>query len=414
MQSSTTPLATEKLARSMPKSPKSRAKRKPKARTNGEGTLFQRKNGTWVAKITVSIEGGKQKFKSMNAKTQEEASRKLKELTSEASQGIVVDGALTVGAFLNDWGKTILPARNIKANTIENYHNSINSHIVPAIGNIKLSALKVKDVEKMLQNMAKKNMSHSTMRITRSVLIIAIKYAEQCDMVPKNVASLATLPRGPKRESRAMTEDQAKLFLESARGHRLEAAWVVMLVTGLRTGECLGLEWDAIDLKSGTLRVKQALVTQGRDLQSTEPKTPRKLVLGAPKTPKSNRTIALPNLAIRALRSHKDRQAVEIVNAGDKWNHSNLVFTGISGKPINPSNFRRSFVKVTESAGLGHWHPHELRHTAVSLLSAHSLPLQHIADMAGHSSTRMTGEVYRHSIQPSVSAHVAPMDAIFK
>jgi hypothetical protein len=89
------------------------------------------------------------------------------------------------------------------------------------------------------------------------------------------------------------------------------------------------------------------------------------------------------------------------------------VFTSIVGTPINPANYRRSFARLTEQAGLGHWHPHELRHSAVSLLSAAGLRLEDIADVVGHSSTRMTAEVYRHHVMPTITAGQAAMDQIF-
>jgi hypothetical protein len=73
----------------------------------------------------------------------------------------------------------------------------------------------------------------------------------------------------------------------------------------------------------------------------------------------------------------------------------------------------RPFSHFTEEAGLGHWHPHELRHSAVSLLSAAGLRLEDIADIVGHSSTRMTAEVYRHHVMPTITAGQEAMDRIF-
>jgi integrase len=89
------------------------------------------------------------------------------------------------------------------------------------------------------------------------------------------------------------------------------------------------------------------------------------------------------------------------------------VFTTTLGTPIDPRNFRRHFGKLTVLAGLGHWHPHELRHSAVSLLSAAGVPLEAVADLVGHDSTRMTSGVYRHVLAPAVSAAVEPMERLF-
>jgi integrase len=107
------------------------------------------------------------------------------------------------------------------------------------------------------------------------------------------------------------------------------------------------------------------------------------------------------------------RQVEERLAAGSAWVDLDLVFTTTIGTPINPSNLRRSFRRVTDAAGLGRWHPHELRHSAASLLSAAGVPLEVVADVLGHDGTRMTALVYRHAVSPTVSAAVAPMESLF-
>lgn len=81
--------------------------------------------------------------------------------------------------------------------------------------------------------------------------------------------------------------------------------------------------------------------------------------------------------------------------------------------PLNPSNLRRGFERLTSAAGLGHWHPNELRHSACLLLSAAGVPLEHVADVLGHDGTRMAARFYRHAVSPAVGAAVAPMEAMF-
>ncbi len=167
----------------------------------------------------------------------------------------------------------------------------------------------------------------------------------------------------------------------------------------------LGLAWADVDLDAGTLRVRQALNRAGGAA----------FVLGEPKTPKSRRTLDVPSPAVEALRAHRARQAAERLAAGSVWVDTGLVFATEIGTVLDPRNFRRAFARVTEAAGLGSgWHPHELRHSAVSLLSAAGVRLEDVADVVGHASaSRMTGDVYRHQVHPSVSAAKAPMEAMF-
>jgi integrase len=237
------------------------------------------------------------------------------------------------------------------------------------------------------------------------VLVLALTHAERRDMVARNAARLSIIPAGPVRESRSLTLAEARSLLSTVRGERLEAAWVVGLLLGLRPGETFALRWCDLDLDGATLSVPQALKRAGGAT----------LTLGEPKTATSRRTLVVPALAVEALRAHRARQAAERLVAGECWVDNGLVFTTALGTMIDPANSRRAFAKVTEAAGLGHWHPHELRHSMVSLLSASGVALEDVADVAGHRpGSKMTGDVYRHRVTDAVGASAAEvMDGLF-
>jgi predicted RNA binding protein YcfA (HicA-like mRNA interferase family) len=123
---------------------------------------------------------------------------------------------------------------------------------------------------------------------------------------------------------------------------------------------------------------------------------------GDTKTPKSRRTLALPRRCVEALREHRVRQAEDRLAAGLLWQDHRLVFASTVGTPQDDHNVRRQFRVITEAAGLGNtWVPRELRHTFVSLLSAHGVPVEAIALLAGHNQTATTELVYRHQIVPA-------------
>jgi integrase len=121
----------------------------------------------------------------------------------------------------------------------------------------------------------------------------------------------------------------------------------------------------------------------------------------------------MPDLVIDALKRHRDEQDAKRTEAHGNWVETALVFTTMLGPPIDPSNVRREFDKLTRKAGIGLWHPHELRHSAASLLSVAGVPIEEISDVLGHEGPRTTAAVYRHLVNPSVSAGKAPMDALF-
>ncbi len=98
---------------------------------------------------------------------------------------------------------------------------------------------------------------------------------------------------------------------------------------------------------------------------------------------------------------------------GQHWQEHGLVFPTGLGTLLDPADLRRGLRHVTETAGLGRWHPDELRHSAASLLSTAGVPLEEVADVLGHTSTRVTSRVYRHRTTSVVEAAVTTMDRLF-
>jgi integrase len=133
----------------------------------------------------------------------------------------------------------------------------------------------------------------------------------------------------------------------------------------------------------------------------------------ATKTPKSKRSLELPKRAIAALTMHQARQANERRAAGEAWHENDLVFCRENGDPYTSDQLNWRFSKMTRRAGVGHWHAHEGRHTAVSIMSSNGVPIQEISDTVGHKSTHVTETVYRHVIVPEIRGGAAVMDDIF-
>jgi integrase len=201
---------------------------------------------------------------------------------------------------------------------------------------------------------------------------------------------------------RALTPEQASVLLSAMAGHRLEGLFVVGLMLGLRPGELTGLGWSDADLEGSRLVVDVSLKYERKALR-----------IGETQTATSRRPLSIPVPVGGALRVHRRRQLEERLMAGAAWQESGLVFATQVGIPIDPANLRHAFVRLTEKAGLGHWTPNEQRHSAASLLSAAGVPLEVIADVLGHASTRMLQQHYRHQVKPSIDGHVTVMEQMF-
>jgi integrase len=346
---------------------------------------------------------GKRVRRSFYGRTRAEAAAKLRASQVKADHGLPQsDGRLTVAAWLSRWLE--LQQRTNKApNTIAQYEWAIEKHWIPAVGRKKLAQLTADDVDDLLAARAAAGAARNTLIRLRSVLVMALDQAVRRDLVFRNVAALTDTPDGPTREGRSLTVQEAHALLDAAAGDRLEAAYVTLLMLGLRPGELLGLAWESVDLDAGEISVRQALkVERGTTV-----------VLGPLKTAGSRRTLAVPKQVVAALGAHRRRQLEERIAAGPSWMDTGLVFTTSLGTAIDPRNFRRSFTRMTERAGLGRWHPNELRHSAVSLLSAAGVREEDVADVVGHVTTRMTHRVYRHQVAPAITAGKEAMERMF-
>ena len=285
----------------------------------------------------------------------------------------------------------------------DNYRNVVVHHIVPTLGATKVAKLTPADVDRLMSAKLDAGLSVSTVRRIRAVLAQALDQGVRWGSVARNVASLTRGPRVTRQEGRTLTPEQARSLLETLHGHRNEALYALMLSTGLRRGEALGLRWDDVDLDAGTVSVRRQLKREGGSLVTADTKTAR-----------SRRSVNLPEQMVVTLRRHRAAQAAERLALGDAWVDSGFVFTTTIGTPIDPRNLYREFQKICRAAGLGDWHPHELRHSAASLMLAQGVKLQVVSEVLGHSSIRMTADVYGHILAPDRKAAADAMgDALW-
>lgn len=128
----------------------------------------------------------------------------------------------------------------------------------------------------------------------------------------------------------------------------------------------------------------------------------------------SRRTLGMPAGVEQALKEHRKTQAAERRAAGRSWQEHDLVFPTRIGTITDPANLRRLVTRLVRRAGIeGHWTPYELRHSAASVLNTAGVRLEDVADVLGHKDATVTAKVYRHMIQPTVTAAAQVMDDTF-
>jgi integrase len=377
----------------------------------GRGTVFwDAARGSYVGQLSLGRDpqtGRRKRSPKVYAATEAGCWDLLDELRAELRKtGTVAPRDVTVEMILRDLLASP-PAEWASPLTLRGNGDRI-ARIIEALGPVKLQRLTVGQVERMLRDMAAKGASSDNIRRARALLARAIRRTQRDGLVHRNVAELAEVPRGTRRQSKAMTLDQVRALLAMDLTPWWRAYIVTALTCGLRPGEMLGLRWQDVDFRDSTIRVRMCL----KALPGPDDK--RMLVLADLKTDRSRRTMALPRDAAAVLRALKAQQAKDRLRLGAGYTDSGLVFAAESGGPRRPQDVRDQFGSLCKRAGLGAgWHPHETRHTWVSILSDAGVDIEDIADAAGHITSAVTRNVYRHQLADKLTKASAAMDAIF-
>jgi integrase len=355
-----------------------------KSRANGDGDVYPRKNKE--GKIT-SYRGpyvgpdGKRRY--VSGKTKEEARRKLRKARGDADRGLVFDGGnVKFSDYLKQWLNDSVKG-SVQPVTFDSYEMLVTKHVIPAIGNVKLAKLTPAHLQGFYRSKLDEGLSPRTVQYLHVVLHRALKQALRWGLVPRNVAEAVDPPKVPKKDVTPLSPDQARVFLEAARGDRLAALYVLAIHTGMRQGELLALRWDDVDLEDGVLRVRGT------------------------KTARSRRTVKLSKTALEALRDHLTHQLEEIDRMGGRYQDRGLVFATEVGTTLNRHNLtQRSFKPLLKKAGLPEIRFHDLRHTCATILLKAGQHPKFVQEMLGHATIAITLDAYSH-VLPGMSDGLA-------
>jgi integrase len=388
--------------------------RRSRKRSNGEGTIVQRKDGRYEAKVFVPTTAGTLKRLSVYGKTREECHAKYVKLKTQADDGIpVASESWTVERYLSYWLEHVVRVER-RPKTYQGYEGVVRRYLIPELGTKRLGKLSAREVRLFITRVRKtcqccrngwdasrenprccakpkpeccaSQLSIRMVQSIHAVLRNALQTAVREEIVSRNVAKLVTVTTPKYKVNRGLSVPQARAVLAAAYDEPLCALYVLALCLGLRRGELLGLRWADIDLEAGTLEVVQALQRVDGELKFVRPKTED-----------SERTIPLPELCVEALKAHKERQKASRSNAWPNWHENDLVFPSRIGTPLEPDNLRRSWGRIRKAAKIDNVRFHDIRHTCVSLLLDLGVPPHIVRDIVGHSDIEVTMTIYAHA-----------------
>ncbi|MFE9392719.1 tyrosine recombinase XerC [Streptomyces sp. NPDC006784] len=386
-------------------------------RGNGEGSIYPYRNGGFAAYVWVTTPDGKRKRKYVYGKTRPEVHEKWVKLHAEATKGPVATKIPTLEQYLAYWQREVVEP-NLRPLTAATYETITRLHIVPYLGGKRLDRLTVRDLRTWLNRLAAtcqccaqgkdaarpekrrrccakekgrccgKTLSARSVNDARTVLRSALGNAVLEELIAKNVAQLIKVKRPRRKRPDPWSVEEACHFLEraEAEGDYLYAAYVLVLVLGLRKGEVLGLTWSDVNLDSGELRIAHQLQRVRRQLLHSD----------VAKTEASEAVLPLPDVCIAALKARKEAQQSAERAAGELWNDSDFVFTTRYGTPIEPRNFTREFERRCGRADVRVIRVHDTRHTCASLLAALDVHPRIAMQILRHSEIAVTMEVYTH------------------
>lgn len=372
-----------------------------KRNPNGAGSIWQRKDGRFEARVYVPQPDGTRKRKTVYGVTWEECDEKRQELVRRDRQGIPTPSR---SAKLSEWlpywlEEHIRPQR--KRTTYIKYEMHVRLYLIPQLGTRRLESLTTANVRRMLKTVTAQA-SAATAKESHRVLRTALTTACREELISRNVAQLVPAPRVAPRELRPWSLDETLTFLEAARTDPLYPAFVLAVALGLRRGEILGLHWRDVDLDRRTLTVRSQLQRGGKELYEDLTKNRRA------------RTIPLPLMCVAPLRWQRLRQATQRAAAGEDWQANDYVFTTRSGRPIEPRNLNRSFERIAESAELPRVRLHDTRHGCASLLFAAGIAPRVVMEILGHSQIAVTMNVYTHVNDDSRREAMSHMDRLLR
>jgi integrase len=405
-----------------------------KRRSNGEGAIYQTKDGRWRAAVDLGWKDSKRDRKYLSGTTKAAVAKKVREALAQADAGVPLtrDGrGPTVEEWLWYWLANV-QARRVRPSTRETQRAHIRVHLAPALGKIRIRDLTPERVEAFEMKLVESGLSGASALKVHRTLSRALKVAMQRGLVSRNVCTLIDSPAVVRHEVEPLTTDEAKRILKTAAQGRSPARWSVALSLGLRQGEALGLAWDNIDLEVGTLSVRQALArsryAHGCDRQTACGKRPvacphrvgEGMHLEKPKSRAGDRVITLPLPLVEALRAHRVEQHRERLLAGQAWwtpppaprGYSwDLVFRTADGRPMQPARDYRDWRALLESAGVRHARLHDARHTAATMLLGMDVKPRVVMEILGHSKISLTYDTYSHVMQELQRAAADQMGA---
>lgn len=388
----------------------------PKTRANGEGNIRKRKDGRYEVRITLGIDfsTGKPRRISKYASTQEEAVKILHELSFTNDHSPKTFQPVKLGEWL-DTCLQVYMKNTIKQSTYLSYESYARLYFKPTLGDMYIRDLTPRLLQQYYNYLYEQGiLSPKSISNLNLFLHRALSYALAEGYITMNPAETVAIPRREKPQIEILTRDEQFALMNASYGHRYGVFVRLVLFTGLRLGELLGLRWEDIDFTGGLLYVKRTLNRLNkidRPIDSNEPTT--EIVIQSPKSPNSIRSVPLLPMVVNDLLMWREVQKQDAVDSADTYADSGMIVTNPFGGIVEPRTFKDYYNQILNLAGLKHFTFHALRHTFASRALEEGMDAKTLSVILGHSSVAFTLDRYAHVLVDHKIEEMNRMQVLF-
>jgi integrase len=348
-------------------------------RGRGEGSIyFDEAKNLWVGSVSITLPGQPRRRPTVYGDSKDSVRQQLDALRAKSGTGSAAPSEQALLTYARWWLENHHASSAL--NTRHSYRKMIEQHIA-RIGHIPLAKLTPFQILDWRKDMERAGVGARSRQLASVVLHSMLVHAVGVyRLIPTNPAAGLPGVKVKKKERKPWSVEQAERFLAYTADHRLSGAWALLVYTGMREGEVLGLQVTSVDFAGAQLEVRHNLVEIEGKIEG----------LFEPKSRRSKRTIPLIPEVVSALRTHRARM-LEEGHAGNAY-----MFPSEAGTPILKSNLFRAFQNLAEAAGLPRITIHDLRHTAGSLLLKAGVSPKVIQEILGHEDIKLTLDTYVH------------------
>ena len=359
-------------------------------RTNKEGK---------ITGYQVTVEGvrgpcGERKRFSKTVSTMKEAKETERKMLNQlASGGIERATPVTTAAWMTTWLDVHKP--NIEATTRTGYEEKIRNYIIPAMGHIPINHIDGTFVQSWIRDMSDRGLAPRTIKNAHQCLNSAMKTAVQLRMLPCNPCQYTILPKIEEYNADVYTDPEIQAAINAAKGTDAFLLVFLGLSVGLRRGELCALKWQHIDLDNRKINILENRVT-----------TKGKVITKQPKSKSSKRTITIGKSTCQILQQAKGEYEEQRKAYGPGFSKEDYVIHLKDGSPYHPDSLTQKWDRFMSKHGLKHIRLHDLRHSCATSMFANNVDPKTVQTRMGHSSSKITMDIYVHRTQ-AMDEHAA-------